>query len=176
MRYIGRTDACSYLLLGLLLALTALDVQAQERRFGRVEETETNIDSYYYYVQPGAAAVAVKVLGTVRNPGLYLLSEGTDLGKLLALSGGPVLDPRQRSIEHTAIIRLFRPRTGGQALIYKAELEGGVVTEPEAYPALEDGDVMTVEVIKDRGFTWRDVFTVTNTVVLIALTVTRLVR
>lgn len=165
--------ALIYLLAGVLLALASPQAQAQEQRFGQVEETESNITSYYYYVQTGAATIEVKVLGTVRSPGLYLLSEGTNLGQLLALSGGPVLDVSQRSKPRTAIVRLYRPQASGQDLIYEGEFERNVVTESENYPDLQDGDVMTVEVTERQRLVWRDLFTIANTVALIALAVER---
>ena len=159
--------------MGVLFISMSLEAQAQ--RFGQVEETESNIDSYYFYVQPGVATIEVMVMGTVRNPGLYRLSEETGLGQLLALSGGPVLDVRQRSRPRTAVVRLYRPQGQGEALIYEAEFEEDVVTAPDGrYPDLRDGDVMTVEVTERQRFVWRDLFTIANTVAVIALAVERL--
>ena len=165
--------ALSGVLVGVLLGFASTEARAQ--RFGLVEETESNIDSYYYYVQPGAATIEVKVMGTVRNPGLYRLSEGTDFGQLLALSGGPTLEVRQRSRPRTATVRLYRPQAQEQVLLYEAEFERNVVTASENYPALQNGDIMTVEVTERQRFVWRDLFTIVNTVAVIALAVERLV-
>ena len=164
--------AFSGVLIGLLLSFMSVEAQAQ--RFGQVEETESNIDSYYYYVQPGAATIEIKVMGTVRNPGLYRLSEGTDLGQLLALAGGPTLDVRLRSRPRTATVRLYRPQAQGQALLYEAEFEQNLAAESENYPALQDGDILTVEVTERQRLVWRDLFTIANTVAVIALAIERL--
>ncbi len=165
---------------GALLLLAWLSLHAAPaahgQDFGQVRETDTNIASYYYYVQPGAATVQIEVLGTVRYPGLYVISEGTNLGTLLALCGGPVLDVRERSRPRKEHLRLFRTLPGSQSLIYEAALQDGVLIKPDGYPALQTGDVVSVEVIERQRLTFRDVFTFVNSAALIALTVDRFVK
>jgi len=129
--------------------------QAQD--FGQVEETYTNAGAYFYFVEPGEGTIEVKVMGTVRNPGLYRLGVGTDLGQFLALTGGPVHDVRDRNRDRKTTIHLLRPQSGGErALIFEEDFEGGITTWSKSYPVLQDGDVMTVEVVRDRTFEWRD--------------------
>ncbi len=147
--------------LPVLLAVTSgmvTDGRAQD--YGQVEETDTNIGSYFFLMEPGKATIGVKVLGTVRNPGLYRLKEGTDLGQLLALSGGPVMDVRQEERNRETTIRLFRPEENGRKLIFEEDFEGSITTQSAAYPDLQNGDVMTVEVVEDRQFEWRDALTI----------------
>lgn len=140
---------------------------------GRVEETTSNIPSYFYYVLPGAPTVQVDVLGTVRAPGLYELTEGTDVGQLLALSGGPVLMVRQRASSREVTIKLFRPAANGGAPIYEAVFEQAV-GDPETSPVLRDGDVLTVEVTERARFTWRDISSIVGTIGVLALALERL--
>lgn len=158
----------------LLIALSLFCVgNGLAQGLGRVEETTSNIPSYFYYVLPGAPTVQVDVLGTVRAPGLYELTEGTDVGQLLALSGGPVLMVRQRASRREVTVKLFRPSSNGGAPFYEAVLEQAV-GDPEGYPVLRDGDVLTVEVTEQARFTWRDVSSVVGTIGVLVLAVERL--
>lgn len=167
---ISRAASC-FLLIGVFFFLIAPSAQAQD--FGRVEETETNADSYFFYVVPGEATIEVQVMGTVRHPGLYRLGQGADLGQLLALSGGPILDVRERDRAREATIRLYRAQAGGEELVYEAGFEASIADRSTSYPELQNGDVMTVEVVERQRITWRDVFTFINSATLIALTIDR---
>ena len=156
----------------LLIVSSALIPRAGAQDFGQVEETNTNVNSYFFFVEPGEGTIGVKVMGTVRNPGLYRLGEGTDLGQLLALSGGPVLNVRQEERDRETTIRLFRPQgSGEEKLIFKEDFEGGITTQSASYPQLRDGDVMTVEVVEDRQFEWRDALTILSAVASVAFAI-----
>lgn len=156
----------------LLVATSAIAPDVQAQNYGQVEETDTNVNSYFFFVEPGEGSIDVKVMGTVRNPGLYRLGEGTDLGQLLALSGGPVLNVRQEERDRETTIRLFRPQSSGeQKLIFEEDFEGGITTQSASYPQLQDGDVMTVEVIEDRQFEWRDALTILSAVASVAFAI-----
>jgi protein involved in polysaccharide export with SLBB domain len=149
---------------------------AAAQSFARVEETKSNSDAYYYYVQPGSPTVQVYVLGMACYPGLYEVNEGISLRQLLALSGGPDFDRRQFLNRQTTTIRLFRTTHGQQSCVYEALLEKAAA-DPAAAQALQDGDVLAIEVVERRRFDWRDILTivnVVNTVVLIMLAVDRL--
>ncbi|MCH8960503.1 MAG: SLBB domain-containing protein, partial [Bacteroidetes bacterium] len=77
------------LLYAFMLAFTAtLPVQAQT--FGRVGTMIAEGSSYHVFAKPGEATVQIQVLGNVKFPGIYEVGVGTDLGQLLALTGGPV--------------------------------------------------------------------------------------
>ena len=155
-----------------MLSIVGAGVQAQG--LGRVEEVNSNVPSYFYFVQPGAATVQVDVLGTVRAPGLYELTEGTDVGQLLALSGGPLLAPRQRASSRKVTIRLFRAATNGADPVYEQVLEDAL-EDPGTYPVLQDGDVLTVEVIERTRITWRDISSIVGTIGVLALAAERIV-
>jgi hypothetical protein len=145
---------------------------AQAQDFGEVEETNSNVSSYFFFVEPGEGVIEVKVMGTVRQPGLYRVNPGIDLGTLLALSGGPVHDVRERNRDRETTIRLFRPRGGGeQALIFEEDFEGGITTRSAQYPQLQDGDVMTVEVVQDRTFEWRDAVSILSAAATVAFAI-----
>lgn len=160
-------------LLGLMATFALLaptDVHAQ--RFGQHDATDTNINAYYYFVEPGEATMEVRVLGAVRSPGLYLLGIENDTGRLLALSGGPLLDVRERSRSREITIQLLRPSGSSLQVVHEARLAGGLAGDAPNWP-LQDGDVVSVEVVERQRFTLRDILTVANTVALIALAVER---
>ena len=152
------------------LILLAAAPAASGQVFNRVEETNSNSTSYYYFVQPGAATIEAYVMGTVRSPGLYILEDGTDLGQLLALCGGPVLDVLDRDSRRRVTIRLFRPLAYTDKPIYETEL-GRAVVQREPYPILRNGDVLTVEIIEARRFNWRDAFTVVGGISALAVAI-----
>ncbi len=127
-------------------------------RFGRVEDTETNVDAYHYLVRPGVATVEVSAFGNLVSPGVYVLEEGVNLAFLLALTGGPNFF-NQPDIKISTTIRLFRNRGGTQSLVFEAPFEE-VMNEADNTPVLSEGDIVTVEVVQKRKLVWRDIFTV----------------
>jgi hypothetical protein len=158
-----------------LIALALMAGPATAQSFGRVETTNSNVSSYFFHVQPGAATVQVSVLGTVRSPGMYEVSDGTDLGQLMALAGGPLLSPRERQQTREVTVRLFRQQSESRLLIYDAPLDD-FVENAQSYPVMRDGDVLTVEVVERRHFGWRDVFPIVGAIASVALAIDRMSR
>lgn len=144
------------------------DVLLVEVTGGQIESASTNA-SAFYYIRPETASVQVQVLGAAHKPGLYEVSEGTDLGALLALAGGPALGTTSAGTRTEALVRLYRPGAAGPELLYEGPFEPNVMP-----PAVRDGDVLVVEVISHRRFSWRDVIQVVSAVGVIALAVDRL--
>jgi len=162
--------------LSILVLFTCLYLVAptQAQHFNRIEDTISNIGSYYFYTQPGIATIQVYVLGTVQSPGLYEISDGTDLGQLLALSGGPVLQARYSNDRQTTIIRLFRPGSFTAEPIYETVLDRAI-TKQENYPILREGDVLTVEVIQKRRFNWRDSISILGSLASVGIILERII-
>ncbi len=163
-----RSLALTFVLLGFTIPT------ARGQVFNRVEETTSNSTAYYFHVQPGSGTIETYVMGTVESPGLYIVGDGTDLGQLLALAGGPNLDARERTNRRTVEIKLFRPSASSDRPIYAAEFERAVVQQ-EPYPILRNGDILTVEVVEHRGFSWRDAFTVIGGISAVAIALERAV-
>ncbi|MCB0719703.1 MAG: SLBB domain-containing protein [Bacteroidetes bacterium] len=140
----------------VILAVLVLPSQsASAQMIGRVEQTESNAPDYFYYVQPGTRTIQVHMIGSVMSPGLYEVNDGTTLGQLIALSGGPQLGARQRRNKREVSIRLYRPSTDSAVPLFESELEDGALYT-NSYPALQEGDVVRVDVIERTGFSWRD--------------------
>ena len=133
--------------------------------FGQVEERRSTSQAYFVHVLPGEATVVVSVWGTVPLPGTYEVSDGTDLGEILSLAGGPLFTPVRQTSEadltREVRIRLYRQTGQSRALLYDATLEE-TVASPTAYPTLADGDVVEVTTAETerRRWTWRDTATI----------------
>lgn len=156
------------------LAATAVTASAQteQGRLGRSEMVRSTAPGYYVYHQPGEATIQVAVEGTVRNPGLYEVAVGTELSRLLALSGGPSYDARQPDQSQRVEIRLFRPEVGQ---VYAATLQD-LSSNPAPVPDLREGDSVVVEVVTKRKFGWQDVFTIAGGLAAVAYLIDAITR
>ncbi len=156
----------------VLLALPAFLVEAQT--FGEVEDRQTNVPSYYFHVLPGEGTMQVFVWGTVRAPGLYVVSDETGLDELLSLAGGPQLREIRNNDRREVAIRLYHPEGGARTIAYEALLDE-MIANPGEYPPLRDGDVIEVTVHDIQGFGWRDLFSIAGAVAAVALAVERII-
>ncbi len=160
----------------VLLLLCFLPLSLHAQTVGRVGNITTDGTAYHVFARPGEATVQVLVLGGVSSPGLYEVGAGTDLGQLLALTGGPAAtSQRQSNQEIRVTVRLFREEAGARTVRYEAPLEQ-MLASPATYPTLQDGDVFSVEtvVIEHQGFAFRDVLTLLSTAATIALVIERI--
>ena len=169
------------ILLPLLLALALAvgggglvpDARAQE--FGRLQEMKerTNV-AYFYFAEPGEATVQVQVQGTVPRPGLYEVPDSTDLNKLLTMAGGAALEARPENRERPEItIRVYRPTGEGRAQLVTATYEQ-LLSGEKQFQMFEDGDVLVVETIEQRSFTWRDLLSIGASALSLALLAVRI--
>ena len=125
-------------------------------RLGRAELTQTTAtNTYFSFFVPGEATVQVHVEGAVQQPGLYEIGLNTDLGRLLALAGGPRYDARETNRDRKVEVRLFRPHAGTPP-IYATTLQD-TATNPDVYPNLCEGDTMLIDVIESKRFGWQEV-------------------
>lgn len=158
-------------LASLALVLAAAPASGQtEGRLGRSELVTSTAPGYYVYHEPGELTMQVSVGGAVISPGLYEVALGTDLARLLALSGGPEVDGRQPDQRQRVEVRVFRP---GSGLLYASTLQD-LASNPDPVPALQEGDSVVVEVVLKRTFGWQDVFTVAGGIAAIAFLIERI--
>jgi protein involved in polysaccharide export with SLBB domain len=151
----------------LFLVCSALSLQAQSTT--DFERSRYSPAAFYNYAQPGDVTIVVNVWGTVRNPGLYQVTQGTRLSRLISLSGGPNLTPGRRREKRTISLNLIR----GDAPILQETMEEQVTTTKQD-PVLADGDVLTIEMTTQQRFGWRDIIPIVNTAALIALALERI--
>jgi len=148
------------LLVGLL-AFTLTADPAAGQRFGRIEDTQSNV-AYFYHAQPGDATVQVSVWGTIPRPGIYEVPDSTDLDKLLTMAGGAPLEPRQENRDAATIhVRVYRPTPdSARSVLFASSIED-MLSEDTDYPLLRDDDIIVIETIRPRRrFTWRDALSV----------------
>ncbi len=139
-----RPDAAMMLRLRALglLALVLLVGPAHAQVLGRFEGRQATPGSgYYVNARPGEATTRVYVWGTVRAPGVYEVGEGFDLQSVLSLAGLPIDDERNPG-DPEVYVSVYRPGSGSEP-VYRASLDR-FATNPEAHPALREGDVLTV--------------------------------
>jgi protein involved in polysaccharide export with SLBB domain len=129
--------------------------------------------AYYNYGEPGDVTILVSVWGTVRNPGLYEVPSQTTLTTLFSLAGGPLATVRQKQNKRWINARLTRGRS--QDIVFETTMENEILSL-ETDPALQSGDVLTVETVERAGVSWRDVFPVIAAVASVALAAERVLR
>jgi hypothetical protein len=164
--------ALSLFLMGAFAA-TAPATAQEGSSYERIDETRSTV-AYFFHARPGVPTIQVSVWGTVPRPGIYEVSERTSLGRLMTMAGGAPIEARSENEEAKITIRLFREQEqGGREMLYKAPLQD-LLRDTEAYPSLNDGDVLVVETEVERGFDWRDVLSVIGSLGSLALVVERL--
>lgn len=124
-------------------------------RIGQSEQIENNAPGYYRHHMPGEATIQVQVEGAVLNPGLYEVADEASLSQVLALSGGPRVDARDRQNDRRVELRIVRPNVG---MVYGATL-GDAISNPTIVPSLCNQDALLVEVVDRRTFGWQDAAT-----------------
>lgn len=136
------------------LVCFALPSLAHAQGYGRVEEIASN-GAYFHFVRPGVMTVQVYLMGPVGKPGVYELSEGTTIGQLLAFAGGPTMSPRPTTSRRTITIRMYRPAVSGSEPMLEASFDQ-IIGSAGNTPSLQDGDVLTVEIVEKQRFNWRE--------------------
>ena len=162
-----------------LLASAALVPSASAQILRPNDVRVSTAPGYFTYFLPGERTTQATVLGTVRAPGLYLVSAGTDLGELLGLAGGPYAGPVSNEVERTTTIRLFRATEGGTREVIYERSQEAFARDASAYPVVIDGDTVEVTTTERRLRTYRDTLAVVTsvaTVVIIALQILNLAR
>lgn len=160
--------------IALLVLVAAAPRPGHGQSFERVEEMTSNINSYYYHVRPGAASIEVYAMGTIGAPGIYRIEEDTNLKKLLALSGGPVLNPRMQRTNRRITVRVYRAGAD-DPVVYEAEFEGAITRSTES-PTLRNGDIVTVQIVESEPFQWRDVLNIVTATTTVGLMIGRIAR
>ncbi|PSQ80939.1 MAG: hypothetical protein BRD40_03805 [Bacteroidetes bacterium QS_1_65_9] len=145
----------------------------EESSYERIDETRSTV-AYFFHARPGVPTIQVSVWGTVPQPGIYEVGERTSLDRLMTMAGGAPIQARSENEQTTITIRLFREQAqGGRELMYKAPLRD-LLRDTEAYPSLQNGDVLVVKTQVESGFGWRDVLSIVSSVGSLALVIERL--
>lgn len=158
-------------LLAVLLAAAVAPASAQVLRPTDERAAATTAPGYFTYLLPGERSTQVVVLGTVRAPGLYVVSAGTDLGEILGLAGGVFAGPVSTEVERTTTIRLFRATAAGTREAIYERTDAAFARDADGFPTLLDGDTVEVTTVERRLRTFRDTLAVVGTVAGVAVLV-----
>lgn len=131
---------------------------------------------YFTYFLPGERTTQATVIGTVRAPGLYLVSAGTDLGEVLGLAGGPYAGPVSNEVERITTIRLYRATDGGTREVIYERTDEAFARDAASYPVLRDGDTVEVTTVERRLRTIRDTLTLVGGISTVVIAVVQIVR
>ena len=159
----------------LVTALAAATpASAQELR--PTDERRTNAPGYFFYVLPGERTTQATVLGTVRAPGFYEVSAGTDLAELLALAGGPAVGVESPDIERRTTITLYRPSASGAREVIYQQTTDAFARGAEPYPVMLDGDTVEVTMSERRRWNWRDTLTVVGGSASVVIAIVQIIQ
>lgn len=158
----------------LILAAAALLRPAAAQELREDEGRLATAPGYFTYYLPGERTTQVAVVGTVRAPGLYLVSNGTDLGELVALAGGPAIATRSTDIERTITIRLYRATSGGTREVLYEQTAEAFARDASGYPVVLDGDTVEVTTVERRLRTYRDTLAVVGGVASVIIVAIRI--
>lgn len=136
--------------------------------------TATQPVAVYRYAEPGQPTMEVSVWGAVRIPGRYQVQPDTDLLELMSFAGGPVLQPDRSDADQRVIVTVTR-QEGGQRSVLLEKTVPELTSSPEALPALQQGDIVTVNAEIKNRLQLRDFAVFTSTLASLTLVVLRLV-
>jgi hypothetical protein len=153
-----------YYLLPLLLLFT-FDVSAQDISTRIPEQTPGLAGrgmANYVFTRRGDLPIHVSVWGVARLPGRYEIPEGTDLGQMLSLAGGPGVDIRgfivgidymgrqqqQRGKTHIRVSRSF----GGTNRVVLEQRIDDLLKDDIRNFKLQDGDVIMIDQVHRFNF------------------------
>jgi hypothetical protein len=129
--------------------------------------------AYYSFSDPGDITIFVSVWGNVRYPGLYEVSQQTQLSELVSLAGGPSIRERDARQDRTVQVRLSREEGGVREVVYDEKLENDIFIVKQDLP-LKTGDVLMVDILVRQRFSLRDVFPVVAAIGTVALAIERI--
>ena len=156
-------------------ALSAAPAEAQTLRPTDERAATTTAPGYFTYLLPGERSSQVTVLGTVRAPGLYLVSAGTTLGELIGLAGGTEAGARSSEVERTVTIRLFRASASGTREAIYERTDDAFARDADGYPVVLDGDTVEVRTVERRLRTYRDTLTLIGGLATVVIAVVQIV-
>lgn len=144
---------CAVLAAGVFLSAAPSAARAQ---VADTERSRYGQAAYYNYSESADVTLTANVWGSVQNPGLYEVPQGTRLSELFSLAGGPALGTRTTGRRQRLVVRLSRKEPdGSRFVVFEEEMEDEVFAF-RTDPVVQQGDVLTAEKFVRNRFTWRD--------------------
>lgn len=131
----------------------------------------STVVGYHIHSRPGEQTVTATASGALNVPGIYVLSQGMDVGDLIGIAGGGQTGIRDSRTEVTSTVRVYR---GGGILLESSLTD--LYARPT--PVLQTGDVVDLEIVSRQrsSFTWRDGLTIGTSVLAVVVAVFQLTR
>ncbi len=127
-----------------LVALTAVPAEAQQNPV-----TSGGV-RYTIFHQPGEATKEIVLMGDQQS-GVYVIGETITLDKFLALAGISFFERETDRVEIKKTVRVFREQGGERVIVYEARTTEMLV-QSDAYPTLQDKDIVAIETQSFRAF------------------------
>lgn len=140
---------------------------------GGFDEPITSGTSYHVFAFPGEPTVTVHLLGDIAS-GVYVVGAGISLLELLSVAGGAVRG-QGGGDRSSFTVRVFRTTGARRTSIYEADMHQ-LLREPTEYPALRDGDVITVDSTVRQRISFFNLVNIATSVSTVVLLVLRLVE
>ncbi|HEY3251965.1 MAG TPA: SLBB domain-containing protein [Ignavibacteria bacterium] len=143
----------------IIIAVNTLSLYAQNDTRVTAEELKKTGINYFNYSDPGKINIEINVLGGVKNPGKYLVPEGTNVIELLSLSGNVL---QEETADNIRLIRTSKQSgklsdnniiTLNYREIFKDEKLKSI---NKSNPVLVHGDILVVPITPEKTF-W-DIF------------------
>jgi hypothetical protein len=160
-------------LLSAVLLLGPVNPEQAQAQFSGLQSEGTN---YYTFARAGENTIQLLMIGDTNRDGIYEIGEGTDLAEFIAVSGGVGEGVRSGRERRTVRIRLIRDtQEGRREVVYEADLSDFLMRDT-AYPTLESGDIVRVEVERNERLGVREILQVVSTLTTIGLLIERIAR
>ena len=167
-----------YILLPLLLLFTyeSLAQELPDRFIDRAPGLAGRGMANYVFTQRGDLPIHVSVWGQARFTGRYEIPEGTDLGQLLSLAGGPGfdtrgvilgIDHRERQRRGQTHIRVSRSSSGNTDVVLESRIDNLLYDDFRNFE-LQDGDVVMIDMVQ-RFNVWDAMMVISSSASLILL-------
>lgn len=111
------------------------------------------INGVTVFALPGEATNEIVLMGDQQS-GVYVVGETIALDKFLALAGISFFERETDRVEVRKTVRVLRKQGGERTIIYEARTSEMLV-QSDAYPTLQDEDVVAIETEALRSFDFR---------------------
>lgn len=128
-------------------------------------------DPVYEYARPGYPTKTIYVWGAVSSAGIWRVESNTELIEFLSAVRVPGFGSDQRGGSGDLVLRIYRNGPDGRDEIYTESIKNLLVGRPD-YPALQDMDIVTIEVRRRIG--WQSVASVVGALSSVTLLIIRL--
>ena len=141
--------------------------------YGQIPDEEETYS--YRYAELGRTTIDVYVWGAVGRPGIWKVASEIDLIELLSVAQVPGVGQEDAAMNQTVELRIYRTEAGKRKTIYTEKLDL-ILASGQAYPALQDGDVVEVVTQRRSRFRLQTISQLVGTAASLSLLIIRVTR